>query len=1088
MTLFRDQPHGNAFWDMPEVQSINRLPMHTTLLPFPDAATARSGDLATSPWCLTLDGTWSFKLVDRPEAVQRTDITASTGDWKNIAVPGCWPRQGFDKPHYTNVVMPFATEPPHPPSENPTGIYRREFKLPRTWSSSHLHGGRRTVLHIGSAESCCFVYLNGEFIGMSKDSRLPCEFDLSASLRDGANALAIVVTRYCDGTWLEDQDYWHLAGLERSVYLYSTGNTHIADLRVSATLDDDLTTGLLSIHGEVGFAHPEPGWQLRYRLEALDGSTILSGALPHSTNKNAARSARGTTTIERTKDARSALVAEVPYFRRTSQRAEMISASRFTGHVVDTSLRVAKVRAWSHEAPQRYRVIAELIAPDGTVVEASAVLIGFRRVDIKGRDLLINGQRVLIYGVNRHDHHPVHGKTVPEEVMREHVLLMKQNGFNAVRTSHYPNDPRFLDLCDEYGLYVIDEANIESHARQQSLCHDPRFHLGYFERFTRMIARDFNHPCIISWSLGNEAGYGDVHDAMAAYGRATDPSRFIHYEGAVMLPWIKWEGRPLSDALVDRGFSTKATDVICPMYPSIDAMIRYAKKGPIPRPVILCEYSHAMGNSNGSLADYWAAIESTPGLQGGFIWDWIDQGYLEKTSDAKEFWAYGGDFGDAPNDLNFCCNGMVWPDGTPYPAMAEHKKLAQPFRIRLINATRGEFAIESRQYFTPLKNIVGELRVLVDGATVQTKRVRIPLVSPGDTAKLRIDFAKPTLQPGQEARLLFVVRTTRATPWCAADFQLGFAEFEFAKRAERRATAALSGSTTVATRSTSGWALSRGDFTVNADDGSNALRLTNAGTTVMHDLCLSLWRAPTDNDGIKLRQPAGGQLDRWRMLGIDKLVAKECTTRALSNKAGGGLERTIIWQTPGMNSTIKQIERLQLAPDGVLTIEETIRIPKDLDDLPRIGLLAALNPAFAQLAYYGRGPVENYSDRHIGTPLARYESSVAAEYVPYVTPQAHGNHTAVRSVEFNAPTLGQTLHAHFVTPGEFSVSQYSDDALTAARHPTDLIADDVLHLHLDHRQRGLGTASCGPDTLPQYKIGAGHYKFALRLQMKGNVA
>ena len=1046
-----------ALWDMPEVQSLNRLPMRTTLLPFANSAAARSGDPGQSAWHQSLDGQWRFKLRPRPEAVLADDVATAGGDaWDEIAVPGCWPRQGYDKPHYTNVVMPFATEPPHPPAENPTGIYRRTFTLPRGWQ------GRRTVLHIGSAESCCFVYLNGRFIGMSKDSRLPCEFDLTDGLDRGRNTLAIVVMRYCDGTWLEDQDYWHLAGLERSVFLYSTQGTYIADLRVTATLDEDLTTGLLQVHGEVGFpdAGAEAGWQLRYRLEQWNGAPALRSAAAAALSGGAG--------------------GEVPYFRRTSQRAEMISAARFPGHTVARACRVPKVRQWSHEAPQRYRLVAELIAPDGVVVETSAVAIGFRRVEIKGRDLLINGQRVLIYGVNRHDHHPVHGKTVPEATLREHALLMKQNGFNAVRTSHYPNDPRWLDLCDEYGLYVIDEANIESHARQQSLCHDPRFRLGYFERFARMVARDFNHPCIIGWSLGNEAGYGDVHDAMAAYGRAADPSRFIHYEGAVMLPWIVWEGRALPETLADRGFSTRATDVICPMYPSIAAMVRYAREGPVPRPVILCEYSHAMGNSNGSLADYWAAIETTPGLQGGFIWDWIDQGYLEKTADGRAFWAYGGDFGDTPNDLNFCCNGMVWPDGTPYPAMAEHKKLAQPFALRLVNAARGEFTLTNRQYFTPLSGTVGELRVLVDGATVQTRRVAVPSIAAGASTPLTLPFAAPSLQPGQEARLLFTLTTARATPWCDAKFELGMAEFPLARRAATRRR----GAGLAAVRADGDWLLQSAGIELRVDATTGALSLRRDGRTVVHRLDLSLWRAPTDNDGIKLRQPAGGALDRWRTLGLDRLAVSHCETRALAGP-GGGIERRLVWQAPGTNAAIEQVERLTLSPDGTLTIEETVHIPEDLDDLPRIGLLAAVDPAFADLAYYGRGPLENYSDRCLGTPLARYTSNVDAEYVPYVTPQAHGNHTAVRSVELRAAALGQTLQARFAVPGEFSVSRYSDAALAAARHPTDLIADDVLHLHLDHRQRGLGTASCGPDTLPAYLIGHGEHRFALQLHLSG---
>ena len=563
MHLFGTLAGVAPVWEQPECIALNRLPMRVPLTSYASADAARAGE--PSQWRMTLDGTWRFKLVDSPRAAPE-DFTAREYDdsaWGDIRVPGTWVRQGHDHPHYTNVVMPFQCEPPATPERNPTGLYRRSFTLPAAWRD------RRVVLHVGSADSVLLIYVNGAFVGLSKDSRLPAEFDLTSHVRRGDNVLAAMVIRWSDASYIEDQDQWWQPGLHRSVELYSTASAYIQDLRLTAGLSDDLKAGRLTIEGEAA-GISETGWKLRYCVETLNGRALV----------------------------RRALGGEVQVYRHHSHRAASVSSAIHTGAVVRESTDVRGITAWTHETAQLYRVVAELVAPDGAVIEAVSQRFGFRRIDVRDKSLLINGERVFIRGVNRHEFHPVHGKTFGVDDMREDLVLMKRFNFNAVRTAHYPNDHRFYDLCDELGLYVIDEANIETHARLRSLVHDPRYSASFMTRFQRMVARDRNHPCVIMWSLGNESGYGPVHDAMAAWARANDPSRPLHYEGSLFVAWGQFQGRAFEKSLAERcDLDVPASDVIAPMYPSIDELAHWAKAYRGQKPLIMCEYSHAMGNS-----------------------------------------------------------------------------------------------------------------------------------------------------------------------------------------------------------------------------------------------------------------------------------------------------------------------------------------------------------------------------------------------------------------------------------------------------------------------------------------------------------
>jgi len=1011
--------------------------MRAPLTPYPDAETARAG--GPSRWQLPLNGRWKFRLVDAPD---RAPAGFADGDyddrhWREIDVPGNWTTQGYDRPHYTNVMMPFGLDPPRVPTANPTGLYRTRFMLPAQWRR------RRTVLHVGGAESVLLVYLNGAFVGLAKDSRLPSEFDLTPHLKHGENVLAAMVIRWSDASYLEDQDHWWMAGIHRDVWLYSTAAVYLANVRLDADLIGP-RRGRLGVEARVG-GSAAAGWRVRCGVHTAAGQ-YLCGA-----------------------------EAELPIYRHHSPRARMISSVLHEGPIVrlDVDLTVAP---WSHESPALYRVVLELVDPDGQVVEVVTDRVGFRRIEVRDRQLLINGRPVYIRGVNRHDHHPRTGKTVSVDDMRQDLVLMKQFNFNAVRTAHYPNDHRFYGLCDELGLYVIDEANIECHARLRELCHDPRYGAAMMDRYQRMVMRDGNHPCIVAWSLGNESGYGAVHDAMAAWSRAVDPSRPVHYEGGLFAGWPAFHGRPNAQRLgANRGVDYPASDIICPMYPSIDELRRFAERYQGDKPLIMCEYSHAMGNSNGSLKDYWDLIESTPGLQGGFIWDWVDQG-LEKTDlSGRSYWGFGGDFGDEPNDVNFNINGLIWPDRTPHPAIWEHHRIAAPIVAVRLSGRPPRLEVRNRSDFLDARRFRARVLWLVDGRPVAEKRIALPRLGPGEMGTVVLPAAPADVPADAELIGRIVFELARDTAWAAEGHQVGWDEWIEHKPRRRRGRVPRGAPDVIA--DDNGWTVVASGLAARFDARTGRLRrLTMLGEKILQrPPRLSIWRAPTDNDGIKLREAPGGALETWLAWNLPHVREQVRSVEVRSTGAEFMLTRRVEFRLRGVDRPIRQQERWGVHADGSLRVDESVTVPTGVTDLPRLGLEFVLAARFERVCYYGRGPEENYIDRRYGYPLGRFEGTIDDEYVPYIVPQTHGNHTDVRWLAVESPTTGLLIASD--EPAQFSIGRYSEEALYVARHPVDLVRDDCAWLHLDARNRGLGTGACGPDTLPRYRIGPGRYDF-----------
>jgi beta-galactosidase len=1039
------------WWEDPTITGLHRLPAHTVGV----------GD-TDDRWLLDLGGPWAFRLVPEPTAAPGGWTTSGedpAGEgWTSVEVPGCWTMQGVgDHPHYTNVVMPFPGDPPSVPAANPTGLYRTTFTLADDWR------GRRTILHLGGAESTAAVWCNGVFVGITTDSRLPSELELTGVVHDGPNALAILVARWAASTWIEDQDHWHHGGLHRRVQLRSVAPTSLADVRVTAGLDHapgstGLTAGTLEVTARVD--GPVRGHRLRTRLESLDGGAAGGSPAPAGAAPDGGAAGRPTS-------GDTAAEAVVSVLDDRDQLAAHLDAYRHPGPMATTSVTVDGVRPWSHEDPHRYLVVVDLVDADGEVVDRRRVPTGFRRVEIRGDELLLNGAPVLIAGVNRHDHHPTGGKTSTDDELRADVANIKRCGFNAVRTSHYPPDPVVLDACDHYGLWVVCEADVESHARWAELADDPRFTSAILERARRTVATHWNHPSIIGWSLGNEAGDGAVYDAGAAWVRRTDPSRFVQYEGSVM-------GRWRDGFAADR--TATSTDIECPMYAPVGRLEEWATTTDRDRPLILCEYTHAMGNSNGGLADYWAAFERHPGLQGGFIWDWRDQGLVAVDEDGTRYHGYGGCFGDEPNDAAFCCNGVVGPDGTPHPAVEEHRWLTRPVRTRLLavdgsRPDRYRLEVTNHRWFTGIGDLVGRARVEADGE--EAARFDLPEleVAPGESVIVDIDLDLE-LMPDPElvgGPLLVTIewRTRAAADWGPADHLVGWDQLPLAPSAER--TAAASDITTPTLAAAPPAVGGRLAATVDPDSGL-LTGLTVAGRSLLVEPpVLALWRAPTDNDGVLVGPAAGssGVTRRWLEWGLDRL---ERATVDVTHEDDSIVTRHR-WTSPS-GVTIDHTQRMVVTDDSIRFVEDVV-VPAELDDLPRVGIRFALAADLDQLVWLGPGPWETMPDRR-NAPLGRWASTVADQYVAYVTPQHHGTHVDTAWFALT-DTLGAGVAVE--TRGmAFDVSSYRVEDLTAAATTNRLRPAGSIQVHVDAELRGAGTGACGPDT--EVIVGGGHHRFS----------
>jgi len=1004
-------------WENPEVVGRNRETPHCTLMPYPDEEMAAKCDRSSSPFFRSLNGKWRFKYSPNPDArpidFYKPDYDVSS--WDEIDVPGNWEMKGYGMPIYTNVQYPFKPDPPKVPhDDNPVGSYRTEFEIPESWR------GRQIFVHFDGVCSAFYIWVNGEMVGYSKGSMTPAEFNITKYLRPERNVLAVEVYRWSDGSYLEDQDFWYLSGIYRDVYLFSTPNVHMRDFFVRCDLDGDYRDAMLLVTVKVrNYSQIEAGPHA-VRLTLLDenGEPVELRSL----------SGGG---IER-----------IP----TSGE-----------ETVEIKARVDNPKKWSAEYPNLYTVVLTLLDGSEKVMEAESCRFGFRKVEIRDCQLLINGVPILIKGVNRHEIHPDLGRAITEEVMLQDIKLMKRFNINTVRTSHYPNHPRWYELCDEYGIYLIDEANVESHGLWDVLPDsDPKWLKACLDRMARMVERDKNHPSVIIWSLGNEAGQGTVFEEMAAYARKADPTRPIHYER-----------------------QNSVADIDSQMYPHVDWVAQVGESDR-DKPYIMCEYAHAMGNAIGNLKEYWDAIETHKPLIGGCIWDWVDQGlrkYVETEEGEKVwFWAYGGDFGDQPNDGNFCINGIITPDREVTPKLWEVKKVYQYIKIEPVDLSEGRVRIRNGYSFTNLNEFEIRWTLSEDGEILRSGRIDPLDLPPGETAELKIPFETPKLKPGAEYWMRISFHLREGKPWAPEGHEVAWEQFKLPFDAPPKPEISFDEMPDLSISETDDLIeMGNERFSIRFDRRSGLIEsLKFDGKDILVEgPKLNVFRAPTDND-VWIR-------NKWYELGLNSLnpELRGIEARRLNSKA---VQVTVdLIYHGGGDVGFEHTCRYTVYGNGSIHLHNFIKPFGDLPVLPKIGLITVVRGDYENFVYYGRGPHENYIDRKTSADVGLYRSTVMDQYVRYVRPQENGNKEDVRW----AALLDGSGDGLLVVADELmcvTALHYSPEDLDRAGHIHELRPREEIFLCLDYRQCGLGNASCGPPVLEKYRLYPEPIEFKLSLR------
>lgn len=916
-------------WQDETVVSAGREYPRTSFMTYESNEKAEKNDFSQSAYFKSLNGKWKFNWIaaykERPVGFFRPDF--DDRHWKEIDVPANWEVNGYGVALYTNHPYEFCPKNPRPPAlpeENPVGSYRKAFEIPATWD------GREVFLHLGGVKSGCYVYINGEKTGYSEDSKNPAEYNITRFLKPGKNLLALEVYRWSTGSYLECQDFWRISGIERDVYLFSQPEVAVRDFKIRQELDDRYRDGIFGLEVQVANQTGKVADRtVAYELKGPDGRVVAEG------NKTITLSPNST------------------------------GSAGFDAVVRDAA-------AWTAESPDLYRLMIRL-EEQGNVTEYIPFRVGFRKLEIRGNQFLVNGKAVLIKGVNIHEHNEKTGHVVSEADMRKDFELMKQHNLNAIRCCHYPQQRRFYELCDEYGFYVCDEANIESHGmgynlkKGGTLGNNPSWLNAHMDRTMNMYERNKNYPCITFWSLGNEAGNGTNFYMTYRWLKEREQMRPVQYERAL----LEWN-----------------TDIYCTQYPGAEDLETWGKSDS-DRPYIASEYAHAMGNSTGNLMDQWEVIYKYPNLQGGFIWDWIDQGIRVKDEKGVDFWAYGGDFGvNSPSDGNFLCNGIVGPDRKPHPAMTEVKKVYQYVWFTPVDLQKGVVKIENRYDFTNLDKYLVSYKIFANHKEVDSGSFPSLSVAPGASENVTVPLRLLKAEPGVACFINFYVRSKEALPGIPAGHVVATEQLIWSD-VPRTPYAGKPGKIdfreTEQAVTVTGANLS---FVFDKTTGTVSSYKTNGIEYIADGFGFrpNFWRGPTDND-YGNRMPA--RLHAWKQASRDfqvapsvTLLSSGCVTLALTyGLAEAGTKYDVTYT---------------LYPDGVVQVRAKLHAGDKTTDIPRIGMRFRLPAAMNTMEYFGRGPEENYCDRNNGTITGLYKSSAEAQYTPYVRPQENGHKTEVR--------------------------------------------------------------------------------------------
>ncbi len=991
------------WWNDPAVNNVGTEPPHAHFIPYPSAALAEAG--GDSPCVIDLNGTWNFRYAENPDTTpagfHRVEYDAS--QWDEITVPGNWQLQGnYDPPVFTNIKYPFPADPPHAPQVyNPTGLYRKTVDIPGSWMSE------RVFIRFEGVQSGMCLWVNGYRAGHHEDGMLPAEFDITEYVKPGRNVLAVEVIHWPDGAYLEDQDFWRLSGIYRDVFLYTTPKVRLHDIAVWPELDGDCRDAVLHITARTSEA--TKGGRFRMTLKDARGKTILT------------------------------------------------RESELTPHI-ELAAPVAEPLKWSAESPNLYTLTAELLDRKGRATQAVSLKTGFRKVELRGGLLLVNGAPVKIKGINRHEFDSRTGRYVTRERMEEDVVLMKRHNINAVRTSHYPNHPAFYELCDRYGLYVMDEANVESHGLWSSgyyIGEQPEWRESILERNRAMVERDKNFPSIIFWSLGNESGRGANFDAACEAVKLADPQRRpVHYES---------QNPAYADVL-------SGYDFISSMYPSTAKIVRQHNED-VQRPIIVCEYAHAMGNGLGNFDKYWDFFYRTPRMQGGFIWDWVDQALEARDENGRPYM-------DVINHIDGANanDGLINVDRTPQPELLQAKHTFRDFVVEAVDANAGLVAVKNRSYFTSSDAVAIRWELLENGQAVASGTLEGLDIPPQGEALVDIGLDRSLLRQGNEYFLNFSFTTRRPTLWAEAGFKVAGEQlrldYSYVPQPSAKATAPLKvadGACPVITGT---------GFSASFDRKLGLLsELSYGGEKVLpKPLKPCFWRVPTDNDeGGKGRSFAA----RWRKAGL--------------NDYGIVPGKMHVWQISDCEVRISAENRLVCAAgeivyaveyavygNGSIAVTNEFQVDAALPPLARVGVETELPAAWDQVAWYGRGPFESYADRKSAAHVGIHACKVADLHFPYVMPQESGNRTDVRWLEIVGPK--QALRITGTPYFEFNVQDYSDVALDESKTTHRLDRGDATRLHIDLRQMGVGgDDSWNPRVHDEFRLSAPVYKYAFTL-------
>ncbi len=1008
-------------WLNPEISQVNKMEPRAYYIPFASKSEVNADDIWSSSFIKSLNGDWLFHLSqspsERPYYFFKDDF--DTREWKTIPVPSNWEMQGYDYSIYVSAGYGFPATPPNPPANyNPVGSYKRTFTVPSKWT------GKDIILHIGAAGAGVNVFVNEQKVGYFEDSKTPAEFDVTKYLREGENSLAVEVIKWSSGAYLEDQDFWRMGGITRDVFLMARNPQHLVDFRVGSNLANDYTTGLFTLDTKFS--------------EGSDGTKLVAEIY---SNKKVIKTFEGTVA-----DGKVSFAEEMP-----------------------------GVKKWTAETPYLYELQLTVKDANDKVIEVMRQDVGFRRIEVKDAQLLVNGKYVYIKGVNLHEHNDVTGHVITEEQMLQDIKLMKEHNINAVRTSHYPQPERWYELCNKYGLYLVDEANIESHGMgygDASLAKDSTWMAAHLYRTHNMFERDKNQPSIIIWSLGNEAGNGINFYATYDYLKSVDSTRPVQYEQA---------------------HGGKNTDIMCPMYMRMDRMEKYAKEDGS-KPLIQCEYAHAMGNSVGNLIDYWNLIESNDIMQGGFIWDWVDQGILTKNEKGEEFWAYGGDFG--PDSVwtsgNFCMNGLVDPDRGVKPHLLEVKKVYQYIKFADVDIASGKITIENKYAF--INTDIFEFSYEIKGNGMQYKLGTIADVNlaPDEKKEFTIDVDFPK-DPSIEYFVNVYAKLKKDYTIVPAGTILAKEQIAMPGYVAKP-TAAVTGTLTSTTEDAK-LAFSGENFSVSFDTvAGKMVSYVNNGTEMLLNAPMpNMWRAPLDNDngnGFEKRAV------RWRMAGRERTLASfskkvtDSTSVALTFNYNLSYQDTII----AMYTSIYTVYA-----NGVVDVFNAVKATenmKEFVEIPRVGMNLEMPREFDQMEWLGRGPQENYQDRKTAAFVDVYKSSVADQYWAYMRPQENGNKTDVRWMKItDAEGTGLMfkgkqyleVSAHHNTIDDFdtpnnTVIPEGKTARELNRHINDVKPQNLTSVNIDLMQMGVGgDNSWGAWPLRQYRLTEKAYQYGFSI-------